>query len=499
MKKILIITLSCMLLMAQFNCLSFSADKSQSQLAVDEGKAYGAQMGTMDGARDAEKDFDKGLPMDSKRNQMIDSAIYSKYTAPGESGQFKYAFIVEYRASYVNSYDMRYRELMYTPFVNTSDRAKGDGEQMGLLYGASAATKDFVDGVSNDSGRALLRFTNEKSIESRFFLNREDAVYARVFVQQFKIEFERAYSDFYRDLNLKYETYNLNKVEVAMNEVTLEYKAMKNHFVDGAYTEENNTPAWMVFKNATVYEPIQIALYKLQDSFNMKNTSNLTPVSSVFQVSVENSGGSCAFRKPVALTFEYYGSEYAGIYQLINGVWIYQTSYLEDGKITTYIRDGYYKGGMYAVFIDEAAVKISYNRFHWAKDEIYTLARRGVLSADEALKPTKTMTRIEFAKLLYQLLEGKKYTQNLEYAAMEYVIDNGYMYKDKVGQFSRYSPLTYADFEAAMSAYLKYNIEWRSISEKLLREKFVRSNYNNDRTNTMPRDEVYYGVINILR
>lgn len=498
MKRYFIITLCCLMLLTPFNTIVFSAEKSQSQLAVDEGTAYGEQMGTLDGARDAELDFGKGLTMDSKRNQMTDSAIYSKYTVPGESGQFKYAFIREYRASYVNSYDARYRELVYTPFVSTSDRSKGDGDQMGALYGAAAAMKDFVDGESNDSSRALLRFENEKSIVSRFFLSREDSAYAQGFTQQFKMAFKMAYTDFYRDLNLKHETYNLNKVEVNMNEVTLKYKAMKLHFVDGAFTEENNAPVWLSFQNATVYEPIQFGLYKLQDSFNMKNTSKLKPVSSVFQVSVENSGGSCELRKPVELSFEYFGSEYAGIYKLVNGLWVYQTSYLTDGKVSTYIKDGYFKGGFYAVFIDEEAVKISYNRFHWAKDEIYTLARRGYLSSDQSLKPTKMMTRIEFAKLFYQMIEKSKYSQNLEYDAMIYMVNNGYMYKDQNEQFSRYSPLTYKDFELAISAFQKNNVYWAPVADKLLREKFVRSNYNNNRNNPMPRDEVYYGLLNIL-
>ncbi|MGX8795621.1 hypothetical protein ACR6HW_05960 [Fusibacter sp. JL298sf-3] len=500
MKKRFLISL-LIALSALFHTVAYAEVLSPSRAAMEQGEAYGEQFGTEDGLRDGRADYKEGLPSGNKRHLKGDKELVVLYELSKESLQFKLSFLRQYKLAYVVAYDTGYREAHFEP---KEDDAKGgvlDGEAAGRIVGEAYAISDFIQGRKNDWTSAYARYKKEGSVEARFFLNRDSDAYRIYFIGGFEEAFRAVYTASYRSANLKHETMNINSKTVDMAAQKVEYADFKTHVISGTVTEELFVPLALEFEAASLYEPTVFSVHKLQESFNMGNYTRIEPVSSAYIIGVGNSKGAVELLKPVTLTFNYYGSEYAGIYLWKDNQWVYQYSKLEDGKISTEIPMGYYNGGTYAIFIDESAKSIAYNRFHWGQEALYTLARRGYLTTSQTLQPSKSMTRIEFAKLLYQMIERPRFIKDeaeLEQKAMAYVLDRRLMSKKANNQFARYDVLTYGMFEQALSAILTRSFKWSEASEKMLREEYVRTDYR-QQTTAMPSDEVYYALVQWLR
>lgn len=491
---VLCLTLCSNLLLA-FADTTPSSLNEQLKDAEELGKFYGEE----DGRKDAEADFVKTFSNDYKRNMLSTTEIDAKYKLDPNQIHYRNYFVKAYKKSYQEAYEARYKELYENTMTGTIKRAHDDGVLLGDQKGLEYALYDFIEGKPNDWQVAFNRLTGIKSVEERYYLNRDSKDYRDMFLASFSTAFQTTYKDAYRNYSAQSEFINVNVHMADMYKKEFPFEDIRTSFVSGIKQDEKYKPVYLSFEDATLYKPTPIALSKLQNSFNMSNFSKLVPVSSVYHVSVRDASGACKFLKPVKLTFEYMGSEYAGIYQYINGQWIYMPSTLSDGMISTYISEGDFESGLYAVFIDQGAKNINIKRAHWAKNEMYTLARRGISLGTSAQNPSKMMTRIEFSKLLYQIVKKPQFIKNLEEESINFVTTYGYLSKDAKNQFSKYDALTYGAFEKAMTSYLKRPFKWLEIEEKMLREKFIKSKFNGKLSNSMPSDEVYYAIMYLIK
>lgn len=466
---------------------------------IKDADKFGKIHGEQDGKKDAEIDFFKGLSSDYKRNLLHDSDINVRFKLDVDQTHYRNYFQNSYKKYYAIAYETRYRELQEQAISATIKKANEDGKLSGQQKGMEFALYDFLEGNQNNWEAAYSRLNTAGTIESRYFLSRDTKDYREIFKAAFIAAFKLTYAETYRNNNTQAEFINTNVYLFDMYKKEFPFEDIRTTFISGVKKEEKYKPVTLSVEDATLYKQTPIALSKLQDSFNMSNYSKLEPASNVFHVSVRNPSGMARFLKPVKLTFEYMGSEYAGIYQFIKGQWVYMPSTLTDGKISTLIPEGNYENGLYAIFIDPNAKGIHVKRSHWAKDEMYTLARRGVDLGASASNPSKIMTRVEYAKLLYKVIQRPQFVENLEEVSINFATTYGYLTKDSKNQFSKYEALTYGAFEKSMSIYLNRTFKWAEIEEKMLRENFVKSKFGGKLSNPMPSDEVYYAIMVLIK
>lgn len=466
---------------------------------IKDADKFGKIHGEQDGKKDAEIDFFKGLSSDYKRNMLHDSDINVRFKLDVDQTHYRNYFQNSYKKYYAIAYEAKYRELQEKIVTATIKKATDDGKLSGEQKGLELALYDFLEGNQNNWESAYNRLNSASTIENRYYLNRDTKDYREVFKAAFIAAFQLTYTESYRAYNLQAEFINTNVYLFDMYKKEFPFEDIRTTFVSGVKKEEKYKPVTLIFEDATLYKQTPIALSKLQDSFNMSNYTKLEPASNVFHVSVRNPSGMTRFLKPVRLTFDYMGSEYAGIYQFIKGQWVYMPSELTDGKISTLIPEGNFDNGLYAIFIDPNAKAINVKRAHWSRDEMYTLARRGVQLNAYASNPSKLMNRVEYAKLLYKVIQRPQFVENLEEVSVNFVTTYGYLTKDSKSQFSKYEPLTYGAFEKSMSTYLNRSFKWSEIEEKMLREKFVKSKFDGKLSNPMPSDEVYYAIMYLIK
>ncbi|OJV66868.1 MAG: hypothetical protein BGO41_05490 [Clostridiales bacterium 38-18] len=483
-----------------------SSAESPSEATLREANEQGTAMGTLDGDLAGRADRNANKTSSYSLAMPKDTDIVTRYALNKDSSTYQNYFISAYRAAFEIAYNSGYRAVNLEEYAAPFEDGYAHGKEAGTVQGQLSAMVDFVQSRSNNWLRTYNEFISKGSLTSRYFLDRESSAYKGYFSSGYREAFKNSYIETFQVKNLETEIRNKNARIISMLEDTLYFDEEYVHFTSGVAESEIRTPMSLYFPAATVYEPTYFATFKTQNTFNFKNTK-YTPVSSKYTVSILNNSGSVYLRNPITLTFEYYGSEKAGIYQWIDNQWEYKYTTLTDNSLSIQIPAGYYNGGEYEIFIDEDFKNIADISFNWAYKEIYTLARRSVISDNQLFSPGAYITRAELSDLIYKTMSISdplklspptiKDSASLgSYkAAIEYTVGKRYFSLDANSNFNPSGSVTYKDVENMLSRMFLRDIKWREVGNKMLTEKFTKSVGLTDINAKITKAEAVYMLI----
>ncbi|MBM7562692.1 S-layer homology domain-containing protein [Fusibacter tunisiensis] len=489
--------------------MGFSA--TALELSTTEGKAQGEAFGALEGADAAQRDFNLGRVSNYLLDMPTHAEITKQYNLSKDDAYYRNAFLTGFRAQYEIAYKSTYREMNLKIISEPYLLAEEQGAGLGTIEGQISAMKDYYSGYDNDWERGYRNFIYKGSLYNRYQLENETARYRLKFENAFRDSFRTAYIETYQGANIDLATRNSNLILVDMYQKTISFEDAAISFTGGSMVTEASTPVTLEFPEGTLYEPTYFSMYKIPNSFNMDNYK-YRPVSSKFVVSIDNVLRGVTLNAPIELSFEYYGSERAGIYMWKNNQWHYQYTEIEEGTLKTIIPAGYYTGGEYAIFIDDKFNYISDIGFNWAYREIYTLMRRGIVEDSLKFRPNDLITRAEFADMIYKSASPTKpYTGAGTYAyadvaqygdyktAIEYVVSKQYMKLDDSGAFNPMATVTYADVEKTMGMLLTRTFNWGEIARKMMYDKYARSEGAMDIQKSIKRSEVAYMIYDVFK
>ena len=489
---------------------SFAFAATPSETTIADGMADGEAMGTLDGDLAGRTDKNAGKVSNYLLIMPKDTEIISRFALNKDSSLYQTNFITAYKTAYQIGYEKAYRVINIDEYTSPFDMAFENGKAAGTVQGQVSAMIDFTQSNKDDWQKTYKAFLAKGSLIDRYFLEREVLAYRNYFASGYQEGFMTAYIETFQTKNLETEIRNKNAKLVNMSENTVAFQEEYVHFDLGVLTLEMRTPMFLYIPAATIYEPTYISTFKTQNSFGEGNTA-LTPVSSKYTVAIWNNTGSVTLKKPVTLSFEYFGSERAGIYQWINNKWIYQYTTLSDGSLSIQIPAGNFKGGEYAIFIDETYKMVSDITFNWANKEIYTLMRRDIISDNALYSPNAKITRAQLAQMIYNSVAAKNpltttaptiadaSTLGYYKTAAEYMVGKKYLALDAKKNFTLNNTVSYAEMESMFSMMFLRDVKWTEIANKMLNEKFTKSPGTTNKWGAITKAEAAYAIYVFLK
>ena len=483
----------------------FSFAATPNETTIEEGKANGELMGTLDGDLAGRADRNANKVSNYLTAMPKDTEIVSRYQLNKDQSLYQNEFLKAYRDAFQIAYHTGYRTVTIEEYASPFEMGYEHGAAAGAVQGQMSAMIDFTQDNDNNWSKAYNAYLSDGSLSQRYQLDREPVAYRNYFSSGYREAFRMAYIETFQVKNLETEVRNKNARMVTMLEDTVYFDEELVHFNMGVMETELRTPMSLYFPSAAIYEPTYFGVFKTQNTFNFRNSNSaLTPVSGKYTVAVLNDRGATTLKQPITLSFEYHGSERAGIYQWVGNRWVYLYTTLTDGAILTTIPAGYYNGGEYAIFIDETYKHVSDITFNWAYKEIYTLMRRDVISDGAAFSPNSKITRGTFALMVYNAVSAtdplrsttmtiKDYDSLKWYqTAAKYMINKGYMKLDANGNFNPSGEVSYADAERTLGSMLTRTVNWSEVSDKMMTEKYTRSVGATNTSASMTRAEAAY-------
>lgn len=458
---------------------------------------------TETGEKDAISDFYNNLPIDDKRHLLKKQEVIDRFKLNHESEEFQEYFFVEYLIEYKRAYSEKYRILRKENF-DIDRRGYEAGELIGTKMGEAVGKMAFVTpNAKNDWEQALKSFEKQKSLDSRYFLDREPVEYKESFKIGFREAFRKAYNEAYQKANTDIATNNINFVNVSMLPEELKFIPS-----DGV----GKAGGTLKIPGATVYKETHMGVSMERDSFNYKN-NKYTPATHIYNVAVANSEESVKLNKALQLDLVYLGVQRAGIYQLIGDNWRYQYTTVTEGNLHTEIPEGMFKGGRYAIFIDEDYVPILDIRKSWAQKELYTFLRRDYIKGDKQQNyyPNSKMNRGEFLNLLgkaldwnYDHVEGEesKFSDAYKFGdylnSINYAASLGFIGGHEDGTFRAEDPITYNQIEWILRKVLQDDkFSWETYAKKMKTEKYTISDSVRGKNRPISKGEVVFMLYEI--
>lgn len=503
MKKIIAWILALVIVAPNLTTVSFAQANAHS-----EGEAHGIEMGTLQGEQAARNDYINGLVQNDKRHELTNVQIINRFDLGRTDYTYRMFFMRGYRSAFRESYNTTYRQMNQQHHLEPIQNGFAHGRQIGEVEGAIFALKDFMNQLNPNWFFAYNRYIMNGSLESRFWLNRESELYREHFEMGFKEGFKENYLEMYQNSNIDAAMKNIHFKTIGLYADEIVFSDEYIHFNHGSQGQTEHMSMVLSFDQGTVYTPTMIGMYRTQQRFG-QGEFRMKPVSYRHHVSIENTLKQVFLEEPVTLGFQYNGSEYVGIYQWRNNRWEYLHTKMEEGFVYTTLPAGMYTGGEYAIFVDERAKDITFNRRHWAREEIYTLMRREVLPRDGSFKADAAVTRGDFAQMLYEIINPS----TARVAQVE-IKDQDLLGKNKVavnemlargvfelqdGNFNPNAPVTYRDFERAISRLLSRPFDYSEISTPMMHEKYRRSPSLQDMNQGIPGGEMAFALIRLFR
>lgn len=468
-------------------------DKANVNQDVDYPTDLGKALGLIKGAKDYQsgKDSDWRDALPSSKN------ISSMFELDKQSSSYRGTFIKEFTSAFNEGYVEGYDKAAYEPAKVTLEQSVKDGEDVGMIVGASYGAKDFYEGKYSDFKRDL-PLKNE--ITAQYSLNNDEIDYEDGFISGFISAYEESYNQAYREANMN----------DGLNKATSEVIPISGGTV---VTEDNRFTVDV--PSGTYYHDVNLNIIT---SFDVRKASysNLIKASDSYTIELSNLSGNVDESKSIELTFEYYGDKIkGGIYRLDGNRWLYMPTVIEDGKMSAKINPKILSpnGTTFSAFVDNNTEVFRDVRGHWAIDEIDAYVRRGVISgySDNTFRPDNNITRAEFLTLLSRVFSWNIYanpgstTKFNDASTFGYYSDvityatyHGYIYGYGDGNFKPGNLITYAEVEIIMNRVLYYqNLRWINIANSMLYDKKVRTNSFNNMNNNITRAEVVYMLYNI--
>lgn len=491
-------------------CSSLAFATTAGGLSQSEGTTDGTTFGMLDGERAGLKDYHNGLSSSWSRNYPKSETTVVNYRLGYDNSSYQNSFLAAYRIEYEIAYNRAYRSANTAQHLMLIESATEDGQTVGQPEGEAAASIDLIKDFSNDWKRAFNSFTKYESLSTRYNLDRESDDYELAFINGFTEAYKQAYTAHYQASNKEMELKNANYQMVSMFESTIVFDRFVSHTISGATTTESQNRAWLEFPLGSIYEDTYVGLHRKQNTFG-DSKGSYEPVSHMYAVSVANTSGSMSLYQPVTLNFFYSGSERVGVYQWLNDRWVYVPTKIDFDSVSIELPTGNYKGGSYALFIDNSYKVPSDIAFSWARNDIITSIRRGHLAETSTFRPTSAMTKLEFADLLYRTMSYRVAKPNVTYTiadsdqlgsyktAVEYVLATRFMFLDSNDKFNPNQLITYKDVEKVIGSMLLTNFSYNELASKMLYEKYARSPYLINKNGTIQRAEVIYALNEMIK
>lgn len=451
---------------------------------------YASDLGSLLGEVYARRDYNKGNKSNWAKAMPTDSSVVSMFNLTMLGVEYRKEFLDQFEEAFKESYLKAYEEALLEPKKVSISQGFEDGQSVGAAVGATFGERDYLLGFRLNYKRNL---PSETSITKDFRLDLDSKEYKDAFIQGYISGYESAYNESYRSTAQRdAENKSISAlIPVSGGSATLEGNITVTVPAGALYS-----PAYLMIENVT-----QSYLY----------TSYYVQASQIYKVSINDVNYTMDKSKPITIEFPYYGDPLkGGIYRYVNGRWLYIPSRAVGGKISASIEPGTLSGvgHIYAVFADNGARAFPDARSHWAKDEINTMLRRGVVTgySDGTFKPDNNVTRLDFLAMLsraYQWPSGsygsyasgfKDYHKFKDYAGpVGYAYTMGYVKGYSDGNFRPYDPISYNEVQTIMRRVLRdTGFSWETIATQMMYDKAVKSASFASYNNKITRAEVVY-------
>lgn len=439
--------------------------KISSETGISHGETIGAYLGEIYGI----KDYQGNKKMNYNISIPLSSTIIKEYSLNMDDLKYQEAFLEGFKRAFKQSYNKGYRAANVEEKSLEDSTGYNNGNNIGMIKGQILANEDYIlDKPSNWKRHSV----SDMELMKDYKLLYQSNGYRKSFINGYWKGFSGAYKNIYRNLNLSEAS-----IAIIMREVTTK---------GGNFYSGDNKVCIEIHKG-TYYNDIVLTMDTLLNN-EYPSDKNYIKASNVYGIKVTNKSNDFNTNIPIYLSFEYYGGKDGGIYKLINNKWEYINSEIKDEKISVKINPNTLNNNenIYAVFIDNAIPLLYDIRAHWAKDEIYTYIKRGILTgySDNTFKPNNNITRGEFSSLINKVYE-KEITYNKNHI-------NDFD-KSKLNEF-----ISYKEVEEIMKRLLKDNkFNWDNIANSMLYDKKTRSKSKDNIYNKITRAECVYMLYNL--
>lgn len=459
--------------------------------SIDNGRDDGAYFGEILGAMFGAKDYYEGRTLDYKRNLPSDSIIRTEYSLNRDNEEYIKGFLDGFKNAYRESYITSFREARNYVKELEVEYAYDNGYDVGEVRGTEQARIDYISKRTNNWLRSR---PSASTIIYDYRLMYQNQGYLDNFVYGFWDGYSKGYTETYKELSQK----------DAMNKVTSIIVP-----IEGGIVRSSDNSMFVQIEKGTYYRENIVNIEVVSNS--TKFDSKYIIASNSYKVYVVNPSGEYNPDKKVLISFEYYGDNNAGIYIQKNGRWVYLESKINNNSIITSIDPSLISGdgNVFTVLVDKEFVNFYDIRGHWAKDEIDTLVRKGIINGypDKTFRPDKYITRAEFIVLLSRAYEWELpsdlsnisiFKDRSSFSVfnekqISYALSHGYIngYPDNYFRPNNY--ISYKEVEVIMRRILMNdNFTWDAIANKIMYDKKVRLDSFDSLDNKITRAEFSY-------
>lgn len=456
----------------------------------EDGRINGAFFGEMRGKSFAIKDYYEKRDSNYNRNLPSNAEITRDYELKKDNRNYLEGFINGFKNAYQESYTNSFREAKNNVILLESSEGYENGNDVGQAKGKIQANMDHMEKKTNEWTRSK---PLSSSIISEYNLKYQPPKYRDSFINGFWEGYSKGYTSTYKELSQ----------DVAMSKTTSETIPIAGGILEsleGGFSVE--------IDKGTYYKPVILTIDSLNNSYS--TSTRYVSASNFYRLNIVNPQDVFNKDKKIKISFEYYGDKDAGIYIFENGKWTYLTSTIEEGFMTAYINPSTIRanGNVLGVLVDTETKNFHDIRGHWAKDEITTYTRRGIISGfpDKTFKPNQNITRAEFLILLSRLngwylpidtsnVKFFKDYETFKYAEkyISYGLSNKYItgYQDRY--LRPYNNITYKEVDIIMKRVLNdFSFTWKTYAEQMMYDKKVRSSSYDSYDNNITRAEFSY-------
>lgn len=466
--------------------------------SIEAGRNDGSYFGEIVGSIFGAKDYFEGRTLDHQRNMPSDSIIKSEYSLNRDNEEYTKGFIEGFKNAYREAYITSFREARNNVKELEVSFAYENGYVVGEARGIEQGRIDYVNRKTNDWMRSR---PSASAIIHDYKLMYQGQRYMEDFVNGFWEGYSKGYTDTYKELSQ----------EDAINKVTSLVVPL-----DGGRFQSSDSSLIVEIDRGTYYRE-NILNIDVVSSYNRFDNKYIF-ASNSYRISVVNPSGEFNPDKKILISFEYYGDNRGGIYIQRNDKWEYLNSKIEDNRISTSVHPSLLSGNgsIFAVLVDKEMINFYDIRGHWAKNEIETLVRKGIINGypDKTFRPDNYITRAEFLVLLsraYQwnlpadtnnlsLFKDRNTFNAFSEKQISYALSHGYISGYPDNYFRPNNNITYKEVEIIMRRILKNsNFTWDSIANKIIYDKKVRSNSFDSMNNNITRAEFSYLLYDLIK
>lgn len=435
-----------------------SAKFSPMQTDIEQGSKDGEQFGATLGSNNGRLDYYNGFDNQWDRVIPSDNEIEGIFLLTKDTEDYRNAFLSAFKTAYRAKYEEAYRKANADKNTLLFEQGYEQGKSVGVIKGESLAKLDRILNYTNEESRHSYR---ESDVIKEYMLFNENKSYREGFLSGYRAGRKEGYLI----------TYQQSGYEYGISKIVTELVP-----ISGMDMKSGDGRLKLSIEKGTFYNDIVISIDTTTSSnrtVKLPERNNLIRASELYSVSISNSSAVVNRDKTIKLSIDYYGSEYGGIYMYTAEGWKYMPSKLDAKGLSTRIipKTTVNSTEIYAVFIDEKARNPQDVRGHWAKDEIVTYLRRGLISTykDNYFMPDAALTYNQAVKWLNDV-----YGTELEASTAD-------------------KPMTYVDFEKIVrKATGDESFSWAFIAEKIARNKDKRSGSYSSMNRYIIRAEAVY-------